>query len=77
MGRAARLVSDHLSDEEAGFPLHEAHAYLCGPPGMIDAALAQLAAAGVPTGYIHYDKFLDSRQLEASASTELSHTATR
>lgn len=35
-------------------------AYLCGPPGMIDAALAALAAGGVPLPAIHYDKFTDA-----------------
>ncbi|MES2492567.1 MAG: 2Fe-2S iron-sulfur cluster binding domain-containing protein [Pseudomonadota bacterium] len=35
-------------------------AYLCGPPGMIDAALAALSAAGVPLSAIHYDKFTDA-----------------
>jgi propane monooxygenase reductase subunit len=31
--------------------------YLCGPPPMIDAALALLQSQGVPTEQIHYDKF--------------------
>lgn len=35
-------------------------AYLCGPPPMIDAGLAALAAAGVPLDEIHYDKFTDA-----------------
>lgn len=35
-------------------------AYLCGPPGMIDAALAALTAAGLPLPAIHYDKFTDA-----------------
>lgn len=35
-------------------------AYLCGPPGMIDAGLAALAALGVPLADIHYDKFTDA-----------------
>jgi p-cymene monooxygenase electron transfer component len=35
-------------------------AYLCGPPGMIDAGVAVLAAAGVPVPDIHYDKFTDA-----------------
>ncbi|MEQ9365217.1 MAG: 2Fe-2S iron-sulfur cluster binding domain-containing protein [Leptospirales bacterium] len=34
--------------------------YLCGPPRMIDAALAVLAGIGVPAERIFYDKFLDS-----------------
>ena len=35
-------------------------AYLCGPPGMIDAGLAALSAADVQLGAIHYDKFTDA-----------------
>ena len=35
-------------------------AYLCGPPGMIDAGVAVLAQAGVPLVDIHYDKFTDA-----------------
>lgn len=52
------LVTEHI----AGVPrLHEHHAYLCGPPGMIDAAVPILTAAGVSN--IHYDKFLDTSGL--------------
>jgi Na+-transporting NADH:ubiquinone oxidoreductase subunit F len=32
-------------------------AYLCGSPGMIDAAIAILIARGMPTTHIFYDKF--------------------
>lgn len=35
-------------------------AYMCGPPAMIDAAVAVLAAAGVALTDIHYDKFTDA-----------------
>ena len=35
-------------------------AYLCGPPGMIDAAVAALTSAGVALPAIHYDKFTDA-----------------
>ena len=41
------------------------HAYLCGPPRMIDAAMTQLYAAGIPEAHIHYDKFLDASSLQA------------
>ena len=34
-------------------------AYLCGPPGMVDAAVAVLTAAGAAKENIHFDKFLD------------------
>ncbi len=32
-------------------------AYLCGSPGMIDAAIAILTARGMPTDHVFYDKF--------------------
>ena len=31
--------------------------YLCGPPPMMDAALAALTAAGVPADQIHLERF--------------------
>ncbi|QGM46796.1 aromatic/alkene monooxygenase hydroxylase FAD-binding subunit MmoC [Methylocystis heyeri] len=34
--------------------------YLCGPPGMIDAAFAAAAAAGVPREQVYQEKFLAS-----------------
>ena len=35
-------------------------AYLCGPPAMIDAAIATLVAQGIALDAIHYDKFTDA-----------------
>jgi propane monooxygenase reductase subunit len=37
--------------------LAEVDAYLCGPPPMVDAAIAMLEAAGVPESHIYFDKF--------------------
>jgi p-cymene methyl-monooxygenase electron transfer component len=37
-----------------------AQGYLCGPPGMIDAGIAALDAAGIGLEDIHYDKFTDA-----------------
>ncbi|MBI5335967.1 MAG: 2Fe-2S iron-sulfur cluster binding domain-containing protein [Burkholderiales bacterium] len=34
-----------------------AHAYLCGPPPMVDAAQSLLTRAGVPREHIHADRF--------------------
>jgi methane monooxygenase component C len=34
--------------------------YLCGPPGMIDAAFAAVAEAGVPKDHVYLEKFLAS-----------------
>tara|TARA_R110002096_G_scaffold110035_15_gene240561 strand:+ start:748 stop:1815 length:1068 start_codon:yes stop_codon:yes gene_type:complete len=58
------LVTDFINDETTGFPIVDSHAYLCGPPGMIDATLAVLEEAHVNLSHVHYDKFLDSRQLD-------------
>jgi len=43
----------------------DAQAYLCGPPGMIDAAMAELAKQGVPLDAIFYDKFTDASSAQA------------
>jgi propane monooxygenase reductase subunit len=37
--------------------LAEVDAYLCGPPPMVDAAIAMLEAKGVPEAHIYFDKF--------------------
>jgi ferredoxin-NADP reductase len=36
---------------------HRMDVYLCGPPGMIDAARTALAGSGVPPRRIHYESF--------------------
>lgn len=36
-----------------------ADAYLCGPPPMIDAAIARMTAFGMSPEHIHFDKFSD------------------
>jgi toluene methyl-monooxygenase electron transfer component len=38
-------------------------AYLCGPPPMVDAAIAVLEANGLGTERIFYDKFLDASHM--------------
>jgi propane monooxygenase reductase subunit len=37
--------------------LKGAHAYVCGPPPMVEAAMVMLAAAGVDEKRVYYDKF--------------------
>lgn len=50
---ARGLVTEHLPAAlEPG-----AHAYLCGPPAMIDSAVALLRRQGVPGEHIHADRF--------------------
>ena len=52
---ARGLVTDQLDGLQLPWP--QVQAYLCGPPAMIDAAIARFVALGVPEGQIHYDKF--------------------
>lgn len=47
------LVTDALSQRLTG----EEHAYLCGPPLMIDAAIEVLNRHGVKPSHIYFDKF--------------------
>ena len=49
------MVTDVVTrlEEELG----EMDAYLCGPPPMVDAAIAMLDANGVPENRVYYDKF--------------------
>jgi len=44
-------VAERLEDD-----LTEVDAYLCGPPPMVDAAIAMLEAKGVPEAHIYFDK---------------------
>jgi 3-phenylpropionate/trans-cinnamate dioxygenase ferredoxin reductase subunit len=50
---ASGLVPQHLATHlPAG-----AHAYLCGPPAMVDACAASLIEQGVAAAHIHADRF--------------------
>jgi len=49
-------VVDRLEDDD----LTEVDAYLCGPPPMVDAAIALLEQRGVPESHIYYDRFTTS-----------------
>ena len=46
--------------------LVDRHAYLCGPPLMIDAAIEVMNNAGIHSDHIHYDKFLDASNLAST-----------
>lgn len=61
------LVTDHLGSQMAQ-PLSDAQAYLCGPPPMVDACMAELAALGMPPANIHSDKFLSRADLARVAA---------
>jgi len=45
-------VVDRLEED-----LEEVDAYLCGPPPMVDAAIALLERRGVPESHIYFDRF--------------------
>jgi len=49
------LITDVVKRHETD--LRRAHAYLCGPPPMVEAAMPLLASLGVPEKHIYYDKF--------------------
>lgn len=58
-GVRSGLVTDHIA-AALGRLGPGAQAYLCGPPAMIDAAIAELIKQGVGMDAIFYDKFTDA-----------------
>ncbi len=58
-----------VTDVIPGLSLQGSEAYLCGPPGMIDAAEARLIEGGVSRTNIYADRFTTTRDaLDADAS---------
>jgi propane monooxygenase reductase subunit len=51
VGLITDVVKRHESD------LKGAHAYICGPPPMVEAAVPLLAELGVPEARVYFDKF--------------------
>ena len=49
------LITDVVRKHETD--LSETHAYVCGPPPMVEAAMEVLSALGVEDKHIYYDKF--------------------
>ncbi|GAA1861705.1 FAD-binding oxidoreductase [Asanoa iriomotensis] len=49
------LITDVVKRHEQN--LSRAHAYLCGPPPMVEAAMPLLGLLGVPDKHIYFDKF--------------------
>jgi len=49
------LITDVVKRHEAD--LAGAHAYVCGPPPMVEAAMPLLTGLGVPEKHVYYDKF--------------------
>jgi p-cymene monooxygenase electron transfer component len=57
---ARGLVTEYIADVLPGVDWATVQGYLCGPPGMIDVAIAALTAHGVGLNSIFYDKFTDA-----------------
>ena len=57
-GVAVELHTEVVRRRESGLP--GVDAYVCGPPPMVDAAIATLTALGVRENQIHYDKFTNT-----------------
>jgi propane monooxygenase reductase component len=49
------LITDVVARHEPG--LARAHAYICGPPPMVEAAVPLLTRLGVPEKHVYWDKF--------------------
>jgi len=62
------LVTDYI--EDAIQP--DSHAYLCGPPAMIDAAELRLKQSGVKSEHIHADRFLTQAPSDTASSDVVS-----
>ncbi len=60
---ARGLVTDYLQQayiDTGEVTMSDSQGYLCGPPPMVDAAVALLQTAGMAKEDIHFDKFLDA-----------------
>src|SRR5579859_7152941 len=49
------LITDVVSRSEPA--LARAHAYICGPPPMVEAAIPLLTRLGIPEKHVYFDKF--------------------
>jgi propane monooxygenase reductase component len=49
------LITDIVAAREGN--LSRAHAYVCGPPPMVEAAVPLLTTLGVPEKHVYWDKF--------------------
>jgi propane monooxygenase reductase component len=49
------LITDVVAQREGD--LSRAHAYVCGPPPMVEAAVPLLTRLGVPEKHVYWDKF--------------------
>ncbi|WP_204006072.1 NADH:ubiquinone reductase (Na(+)-transporting) subunit F [Virgisporangium aurantiacum] len=59
------LITDVVKRHETD--LKRSHAYVCGPPPMVEAAMPMLAGLGVPEKHIYYDKFTTTGESEGTS----------
>jgi 3-phenylpropionate/trans-cinnamate dioxygenase ferredoxin reductase subunit len=52
------LVTDAIAELSSEL-LADCHAYVCGPPPMVDAVEEQLCAMRIDSAFFHADRFLD------------------
>ncbi|MEO0322533.1 MAG: fatty acid desaturase [Myxococcota bacterium] len=55
------LVTEHI----ARFLAPGSHGYVCGSPGMVDAAAEALREGGVPAEHVHFDRFTTQADVPA------------
>ncbi len=64
---ARGMVTEHIASAAGAIDWTAAEAYMCGPPPMIDAAIATLVDCGMPLDSIFFDKFTDGRDESPAA----------
>ena len=62
---ARGLVTEQLKSVAGRDGFVNTHAYLCGPPAMIDAAIAELTQLNIRADDVYFDKFLDASSMPA------------
>ncbi len=60
------LITEFITKDIIDLP--NSHAYLCGPPPMIDSAIEKLVEGGVDKDSIFFDKFLDASTIPGGRS---------
>jgi len=62
------MVTEHLAGALGVDDVQGAELYMCGPPRMIDSAIAVACDLGLPLEHIHYDKFTDLGTVAGAAA---------
>ena len=57
MGIGGSFCSEQGVQSCAETDLKDTHAYICGPPPMVEAAVPLLTLLGVPEQHVYFDKF--------------------